>query len=72
MEQTYRICISSPADRAKLVAEIFFGDVQWAEINQESSELVVEFYCRPDAEPWRVGLSTATTALDEAKRQLIG
>lgn len=72
MEQTYRICISSPPDRSKLVAEIFFGDVQWAEINQESSELAVEFYCRPDAEPWSLSFSTATAALDEAKRQLIG
>ena len=27
METKYRICISSPPDREKLVAEIFFGDV---------------------------------------------
>ena len=35
MATSYRICLSSPPDREKLVAEIFVGDVQWAEINQE-------------------------------------
>lgn len=71
MGKTYRICISSPPDRSKLVAEIFFGHIQWAEINQESSELSVEFYCRPDGEPWSLSLSSVTAALEEAKRELI-
>jgi hypothetical protein len=44
----YRICLSSPPNRSKLVAEIFFGNVQWAEINQEKNALEVEFYPRPD------------------------
>lgn len=35
MKDKHRICISSPPDREKLVAEIFFGDTQWAELNQE-------------------------------------
>ena len=28
-----RLCISSPPDREKLVAEIFYKDTQWAELN---------------------------------------
>jgi hypothetical protein len=39
MATSCRICISSPPDREKLVAEILFGDVQWAEIDQEADIL---------------------------------
>jgi len=68
----YRLCLSSPPDREKLVAEIFFGDVQWAEVSQERDVLEIEFYPRPDGEPWRIGFSSAINALEEAKRRLIG
>jgi hypothetical protein len=66
----YRIYLSSPPDRNKLVAEIFFGDVQWAEINQERSVLEIEFYPRPDGQPWQIDFSTAIHALIEAKSKL--
>lgn len=72
MKDKYRICISSPPDREKLVAEIFFGDAQWAEINQEREALEVEFYPRPDGEPWQLDYQDALSALDEAKRRLVG
>lgn len=72
MSEKYRICISSPPDREKLVAEIFFDAVQWAEINQESQALGVEFYPRPDGEPWKVEYETAVEALKEAKERLLG
>lgn len=72
MKDKHRICISSPPDREKLAAEIFFGDTQWAEINQEREALEVEFYARPDGEPWRIDYQDALSALDEAKRRLKG
>ena len=72
MKDICRICISSPPDREKLVAEIFFGNAQWAEINQERNVLEVEFYPRPDAEPWRIDYQDAIEALDEAKKKLVG
>jgi hypothetical protein len=72
MKDAHRICISSPPDREKLVAEILFGDVQWAELNQEHDSLQVEFYPRPDGEPWRIDYKDALKALDEAKRRLVG
>jgi hypothetical protein len=68
----YRICISSPPDREKLVAEIFFGDSQWAEINQEKDVPEIEFYPRPDGQPWRVNFQTAMNALEDARHRLIG
>lgn len=48
MTDKYRICISSPPDRNNLVAEIFFGYIQWAEINTEQKNVQIEFYPRPD------------------------
>ncbi len=72
MNDKHRICISSPPDREKLVAEIFFRDVQWVEINQEHEALEIEFYPRPDGEPWRIDYEDALKALDEAKRRLMG
>jgi len=67
-----RICISSPSDRERVVAEIFFGDVQWAELNQENDSLQIEFYQRPDGKPWRIDFQLAIEALDDAKRKLTG
>ena len=72
MANPNRICISSPPDREKLVAEIIFEDVQWAEINQEKDVLEIEFYPRPDGQFWRISFVDAITALDEARRRLIG
>jgi hypothetical protein len=72
MTKDMRICISSPPDREKLVAEIFFGNTEWAELNQESGTLEVEFYTKPDGEFWRLGLDDVLEALCEAKKQLTG
>lgn len=66
----YRICISSPPDRERLVAEVFFDDVQWVELNQEKERLRLEFYARPDGEPWRIDLETAIEALEAARKRL--
>ncbi len=72
MSAQYRITIASPPDREYLVAEIFFDDVQWAEVNRESGALDVEFYPRPDGKPWRVSLEMAMAALDRARFELTG
>ncbi len=70
MSRQYRICISSPPDRERLVAEIFFGDEQWAELNQEGLELVLEVYPRRDGTPWRLSFEALTTALSDARKRL--
>jgi hypothetical protein len=61
----FRILIASPPDREELVAEIFFDDVRWAEVNQEHSSLEVEFYPRPDRKPWQMELQDALDSLGE-------
>lgn len=72
MSNTLRINIASPPDREKLVAEVFFGDEQVAELNQETGELQVEIYPRPSAKPWVLSYSDFVTALSQAKQRLVG
>lgn len=69
MSAPWRVTVASPPDRERLVAEIFFGDVQWAEINQEQQVLEVEFYPRPDGKPWCMPLQAAMDALEDARRR---
>jgi len=72
MNNDCRICLSSPPDRDKLVAEIFFGRHQWGELNQEGPELVVEIYPRSDRKPWSVSYEQIIYALEKAKKELVG
>lgn len=72
MSDAFRICVSSPPDRERLVAEIFLGDTQWAEVRQEHEALEVEFYPRPDGKPWRIGYQDALQALEGARQRLAG
>lgn len=46
--------------------------MQWVEVNQEKNILEVEFYPRPDGQPWRIDYSDAIDALNEAKWKLSG
>lgn len=72
MAEAYRIAISSPPDRKRLVAEIFLGATQLAELNQEQDALVIEFYAQPDGQRWRMDFRLLIEALEEAKRRLVG
>lgn len=72
MSTKWRVCISSPPDREKLVAEIFFEDQQWAEMNQEGPELEIEIYPRADGQPWRISNDQMISVLEEAKKKLVG
>ncbi|HWV44617.1 MAG TPA: hypothetical protein VN039_01090 [Nitrospira sp.] len=47
-------------------------DSKWAEINQEKDVLQVEFYPRPDGQPWLISFVDAVAALDDAKKRLLG
>mgnify|MGYP003585637291 CR=1 FL=1 len=40
----FKIEISSVPDKEKLVAEIWYNDIMIAEINQETKELLIEFF----------------------------
>lgn len=65
-----KICISSPPDREFLVAEIFVGNEQIAEINQENEKLEVEIYPRKSDNFWRINYEDLVKILQEAKQKL--
>ena len=68
----FRIRISSPPDREKLVAELLVGNDQWAELNQETDELLLEVYPRQDGLPWSLDFEATLEALNAAKKRLVG
>lgn len=70
MTRKMEIEIASPPDREKLVANIFFDNEQWAELNQEEGVLELELYPRRDGMFWQLSLEDVLKALDEAKRRL--
>lgn len=61
-----RIQVSSPPDREHLVAEVFLGDEQLAEVNRETGPFSVELYPRRDGQPWSVPLGGLLEALKVA------
>src|SRR5258708_37791673 len=67
-----KIDIASPPDREKLVAQLSYDSEQWAEINQESTQLTLELYPRRDGQPWEFSFDEAITRLQLARRRLIG
>ena len=69
-EGKMHISISSPPDREKIVAEIFFGHEQWAEINTENGTLTIELYPQPTGEPWSFPFDHAIAAMHEVRRRL--
>lgn len=72
MNDVFEISVISPPDREFLTVEIMVGTEQWAELNQESGILSLEFYPRRDKEPWRFKYEDVVDALLEAKRRLEG
>ncbi|GAB4192670.1 MAG: hypothetical protein Tsb0015_15050 [Simkaniaceae bacterium] len=67
----FRITIASLPDREHLVAEILYQGIQWAEISQETDELIMQFYPHPKQEYWEFNFDEAFQALLEAKKALL-
>ena len=66
------ITLASLPDREHLVAEIVYDGVQWAEISQESDELIIQFYSHPKGEFWEFSCDEAIKILEKAKLRLLG
>jgi hypothetical protein len=66
------VWLISPPDREHLVAELAVEQRQFAELNQESGELVVELYPKRDGGPWVFSFTELMAAFAEAKYRLTG
>lgn len=69
---SFHITVASVPDREELVAEIFFDDVQVAELNTEFGDLLIELYPRPDRKAWCLDAEQFLQAVVEAKIALLG
>lgn len=72
MDKFYITVVSLP-DREKLVSEILYSGVQWAELSQETGdEIRVQFYAHPRQDYWEFSIDEALEALQKAKQRLVG
>jgi hypothetical protein len=65
------ILITSPPDRKQTVAEIWFDNVQLAELNDETGHPVLEVYPRPDGGPWILDFDELIDLLQRARTRLL-
>ncbi|MEX0961945.1 MAG: hypothetical protein WDZ28_03715 [Simkaniaceae bacterium] len=70
--EKFRITVASLPDRERLVSEIIYDGVQWAEISQETGNLIVQFYAHPRQRHWEFNLDEAIAVLEKAKKKLLG
>jgi hypothetical protein len=64
--------IAIPPDREHLIAELYDGNIQFGEINQDEGVLVLEIHREPNDLPWRFSLHQLIDFLRETERELTG
>ncbi len=69
--EKFKIIIASLPNRERPVAEIAYENVQWAEISQETDELIIQFYPHPRQEYWEFSFNEAFEVLEKAKKSLL-
>ncbi len=69
--EKFRITIASLPDRERLVAEILYEGVQWAEISHETDELIIQIYAYPSQKYWEFSFDEALEALQQARQRLL-
>jgi hypothetical protein len=70
--EKFSITIASLPDRERLVAEISYEGVQWAEISEETEdELIIQFYSHPREKYWEFEFEEAVKILEQAKNELL-
>ncbi len=67
----FRITLASPPDRDQVVAEVFVGSEQIAELNTQSGHMAVEIYPRQDGSPWVLDYTQLVQTLTEANGRLV-
>ena len=64
------ILITSPPDRERVVAEIWYGDSQLAELNEEAGQPMLEIYPNPTGEAWILDFNELVSLLERARAAL--
>jgi hypothetical protein len=67
----FEILIASLPHRERLVAEIYYDNMYWAQISQEEEVLIVQFYSHPTKKYWEFPFEEAVKILEQAKNELL-
>ena len=67
----FRIIIASLPDRERVVAEIWYDNIQWIEISQETDQLIIEFYSYPMKKYWEFSYNETYKYLKRARNKLL-
>lgn len=67
----FTIIIASLPDRERPVVEIAYENIQWAEVSQETDDLIIQFYSHPRQDYWEFKLDEALEVLQKAKKILL-
>ena len=66
----FRIQFCVPPENRFLIAELYYGNEHWAELNTEHDHLQVVFFARQSGEPWALPLIEALDALRAAETEI--
>jgi len=72
MSRGLEFTVGSTLEREDLVADLFAGGSQVAQINQESGAFEIEVFCNPSGGPWIFDLDELVGVIAAAKVRLIG
>ena len=69
--EKFDISIASLPDKENLVAEIFYENVQWVQISQETDKMIIQFYPHTKKDYWEFPLDEALEVLERAKKRFL-
>lgn len=67
----FDITVGSFPDKENLVADIFYENIQVAEITNENNNLQIQIYCYKDKDYWEFSLDEFQKVIEKAKQKLI-
>ncbi len=68
----FEILIASLPHRERPVAEIYYNNMYWVQISQETDELMIHFYSHPTEKCWDFQLNEALDVIQKAKKKILG
>ena len=71
-DKNFRLVIASLPDRENCVCEIYYNQIQWAEISQENGIIMIQFYPHPHQEYWEFPMDVALAILQKAQKYFLG
>lgn len=69
--EKFHINITRRPNQKKPTAEIFYGNLRWAEISQETEKLTIQFYKNPNQNYWEFSCDESLKILKQAKEKLL-